>query len=214
MEKCISPEGKVSYLERCPPGARRAPITGGTSSSVGTSSSQAAAPAVRLGISAAPGGVEMNYYDIQGKDHASLIGALNAANSDGFHASAGWSLGYEWKPRPQPGGCGIGGFNTTLKMRMRFPRWTPPADAAPDIIARWQRYAAALRVHEDGHLDHGRSAERELKAVVPAMTAPDCGALDQALRARFNQVVEDYRKRDKEYDAQTGHGKTQGAVFN
>ena len=45
------------------------------------------------------------------------------------------------------------------------------------------------------------------------MTAPDCPALDAAVRARHGHMQQEYQQRDLDYDRRTGHGKTQGAEF-
>ncbi|MEK6244978.1 MAG: DUF922 domain-containing protein [Pseudomonadota bacterium] len=47
----------------------------------------------------------------------------------------------------------------------------------------------------------------------PAVALEKCGALDSAMRARFDLLREQGRARDRDYDQQTGHGKTQDAVF-
>jgi predicted secreted Zn-dependent protease len=39
----------------------------------------------------------------------------------------------------------------------------------------------------------------------------DCASLKQQINALAHQVVEEHRKRDKEYDASTRHGATKGA---
>ena len=49
--------------------------------------------------------------------------------------------------------------------------------------------------------------------LAPLPPAPDCGALNAALRARFDQVLERGRAEDRDYDQRTGHGKTQGATL-
>jgi predicted secreted Zn-dependent protease len=42
---------------------------------------------------------------------------------------------------------------------------------------------------------------------------PDCAALKKKINALANQIVDDYRQRDKEYDQRTEHGVKQGAVL-
>jgi predicted secreted Zn-dependent protease len=107
----------------------------------------------------------------------------------------------------------VSSIDTDLDLKLTLPSWTPPAGASGDLVSRWERYLAALRLHEDGHLDHGRGAEKAFRAVAAATSAADCGSLDRALRERFSQVIADYQGRDREYDRRTEHGKSQGAFF-
>lgn len=162
-------------------------------------------------VLAQPAAVRFVYYDVQGADFNALLGALNARGR--HHGRADWKLGYRYQSRAGAGSCAVSAFSTELELVMTLPRWTPPANAQPGLAARWDRYLAALRGHEEGHLEHGRDAERELKALAAGLSAPDCNALDAALRQRFSKLIADYQARDRDYDARTGHGKTQGAWF-
>ena len=59
-------------------------------------------------------------------------------------------------------------------------------------------------------LGHGHP---DVRAALQAMSAGDCPALEARMRERFQQIVDSYSARDREYDRQTDHGRTQGAVF-
>ncbi|MGQ0510078.1 MAG: DUF922 domain-containing protein [Betaproteobacteria bacterium] len=155
--------------------------------------------------------VHVNYYEVQGSDFNSLLGALNARGA--FHGRADWKLSYRYQTRMAAGGCGVSSLTTDLDLQMILPRWSPPAGVKGDLVSRWERYMAALRLHEEGHLDHGRGAEKEFIALATAMTASDCASLDRALRDRFSKLIADYQARDRDYDKRTEHGRTQGAWF-
>jgi predicted secreted Zn-dependent protease len=203
QHKCVSPEGKVTYSEQpCAGAARPQAITRGASSSASPVGGGAGAPS-------APAATKVNYYDVHGADIAGVVAALNARGT--YHGRADWKLSYKYSWRAAGGGCAVEALNTELELVMMLPRWTPPAGVSADLVSRWERYMAALRVHEEGHLDHGRAAERELKASASRMQAADCAALDAAVRQRFEGILADYRARDKDYDARTEHGKSQGA---
>jgi predicted secreted Zn-dependent protease len=205
LEKCVSADGKISYSEQpCAVGSKRAAIGHGTAA-VGAS------PGGALPRSAAPTKVQVNYYDVQGSDFRSLLAALNAL--DEFHGHADWKLAYTYRSRTGAGGCSVESVDTTLELSMTLPRWTPTAATPGDLSSRWERYLEALRTHEEGHLEHGRSFETALKAAFAGMSALNCAALDAAARSRYGQMLEQYRARDVEYDRRTGHGKTQGAEF-
>lgn len=155
--------------------------------------------------------VQVDYYDVQGRDFNSLLAALNARGE--FHGRADWKLAYTYRSRAGAGKCGVESVRTTLELRLTLPRWTPPPGTAPDLPGRWERYLAALRTHEEGHLDNGRSFETALNAAFAGMSAPDCAALDAALREHYGRLLEQYRARDVDYDRRTGHGRAQGAWF-
>ena len=114
---------------------------------------------------------------------------------------------------PAAGGCKVDSLATTLVLKMTLPRWTAPAGADADLRRRWERYVAALQMHEEGHVENARLFEKALKAELGAMTAPNCPALEAAVQARHGHMQQEYRQRDLDYDQRTGHGRTQGAEF-
>jgi predicted secreted Zn-dependent protease len=191
LEKCVSADGKVTYSDHgCAAGAKR--------TSVGTDASMSDA--------------QIEYYDVEGRDQGSLLGSVNA-HSGGQHGYATWFLSYQFQTRSMPGGCGVGSLTTKLELKVRLPRWSPPPDAAPGLASSWQRYLNALLVHENGHLQTGRDFEAGFKRAAASLSAPNCGAVSAALRASFETLLSQAQQRDRDYDAQTSHGATQGAVF-
>ena len=149
---------------------------------------------------AALDGVAVEYYDV--------------AAPAGHPGTASWNLSYKYTARvPSEGGCAVQTITTALDLKLRMPRWTPASDASAALVSRWQRYLGALEAHEQGHLQHGRDFERAFLAASRGLRAASCDALSALLRARFDELLEQARRRDADYDAQTRHGATQGAAF-
>jgi predicted secreted Zn-dependent protease len=198
LEKCYQADGKVVIADRCPVGTTRTP------------------PPVQVIVipaPALPGTAEapIVYYDVQGTDIASLLAALNARST---HGQTAWKLGYDYRTRFDKVRCSIESLSTKLELSMTLPRWSPPPGTAPELVARWERYVAALKEHENGHLEHARDLERAIRpALLAVPPAPDCDALDAAVRARYNELFDQVKARDAEYDARTRDGAEQGAVF-
>jgi predicted secreted Zn-dependent protease len=145
-------------------------------------------------------GVQMEYYDVQAPG--------------GHQGHASWSMSYTYRSRSAPGGgCGVESVATRLDLKVKLPRWSQAAGTSSELAGRWDRYMDALRVHENGHLQTGRDLESNFKRAASGIVTADCGALDAALRASFDSLLRQANQRDKDYDAQTGHGATQGAVF-
>lgn len=237
VEKCISPQGKVTYTEGdCPPGwksqtLRTPPPSGGGSVSSGAAvgsvpgeppvrgpaaqgakpGAPAPAPATKAAVAgAAPRGVTLNYVDIQGGDFETLLAALNAAG--GFHAKAEWKLAYSYVTKRAGRACSANPVTTQLELTMTMPRWNPPPGTSPALFARWQRYTAALRKHQEGHLQIGRDFEDSLKRSL-AVISERCEKLEARVKGIFDLLLEKHRKLDADYDRETAFGRTQGAEF-
>ncbi len=226
MEKCVSPQGKVTYVERaCPEGWTPQTIRGGGSAGgaasgaaavggggSGGSAAKSKAPAGKAAAAsgAAPAGAEIRYYDVEGNDFESLLAALKA--SGGFHSKAEWKLSYQYQPKRSGKACNPQSVTTQLELSMTLPRWTPPRAAPPALQQRWTRYVTALRRHHDGHHQFGREFESVLQRELTPITER-CERLEAKVKQVFGVLLERYRQRDIEYDRETAHGRTQGAEF-
>jgi predicted secreted Zn-dependent protease len=159
----------------------------------------AQAPASPL-LAVVPADVKVDYYDVQGADHASLMSALNARTAG--HARSSWKLSYQYQPRRDKGLCSVGALSTRLELAMTLPRWTPPADASPDLVGRWLRYVDALMSHENVRLEPAREMERALKPALLAVPGvPDCAALDVAVAQRYEALREELKAREAQSPA-------------
>jgi predicted secreted Zn-dependent protease len=160
-----------------------------------------AAGAKRSAVAGAPSddGVQWVYYDVP--------------SPGGHQGHTDWYLAYTFRPRSTAGGCAVDSVTTKLDLKVRMPRWTPGAAASADLQSRWGRYVSALRTHELGHVQNGRDFESAFRRTAAAASAPDCGALDAALRSTFDTMLKQANRRDVDYDAQTRHGATQGAYY-
>ena len=195
LNKCVGADGKVSYSELpCATNAKAATLGGGSATGLATTPNT-------------------TYYDVSGASYDAVLAGLRAGSSGPHFARADWRLSYDVRWRQGPSGCAVTDVRTTLQLGVRLPRWTPPPGAPGELVARWERFIAALKVHEEGHLANGRGAERETKAALATLSAPDCGSLDARAKERFQRIIDAYNARDAEYDRATGHGRTQGAVF-
>jgi len=177
LEKCVGPDGKVSYSDRpCPGGAK----------------------ATSVGADTSLTGAQIEYYEVSAPG--------------GHTARTDWYLSYTYRTRSASSGCTVESVSTKLDLKVRMPRWTAPSNASADLVRRWDRYLDALRVHEAGHLQTGRDFESNFRRATSSMSA-DCAALGSAVRPRFDSLLEQARQRDRDYDAQTRHGATQGAYY-
>lgn len=230
VEKCVSPQGKISYAEgSCPPGWKSSTVRGtekapapasapvrSTAKSAATAAGakapakSAAAKAGSMAVTEAGGKIEIRYYDVQGRDYESLLAALNARG--GAHSEAEWTLGYQYEPRRSGPNCSVGSLTLTLGLVMNLPRWSPPPGAQPRLVAQWYRYVKALREHEEGHLEIGREMAHELKRSL-AVTKARCERLEAAVKSQHAVLLARFRARDRAYEFETAHGRTQGAVF-
>jgi predicted secreted Zn-dependent protease len=91
--------------------------------------------------------------------------------------------------------------------RVTMPRWIGYADASPDDRQEWDRFCAALRAHEQRHLDlvreHLQGVEAQLTGQTPARAA-----------AIWTQVLDRLDAASRELDRDTDHGRAAGTMVS
>lgn len=161
----------------------------------------------------------VEYYYVAGGSAPQLRAELNRlrpADADGrrHDARTRWGVHWRFTTRRSVTGCEVASFVVTFESVTTLPRWTNERDGTPALVAQWRAYEAALTQHEEGHKRIGQlaaQAVRDAGAGVPPQTV--CAQLGPIVNSRANAVLEEYRRKDRQYDAETNHGMKQGARF-
>jgi predicted secreted Zn-dependent protease len=93
-----------------------------------------------------------------------------------------------------------------------LPRWTPPSNASPELVAQWKQFLAALETHEIGHKDISGRAARDVLIGIRQLSAV-CTSFPVDAKRVTDGIVARQRIEQTKYDADTRHGATQGATF-
>ena len=87
--------------------------------------------------------------------------------------------------QPGLGDAGVADVSVRVHVEVALPEWERPADAPPGLDRRWDRFATAVREHEE---EHARISASHLSALDERMrAAPDC---DLAFREVREGVAE------------------------
>ena len=164
-----------------------------------------------------------NYYTVTGASAREIRSSLTRSRprqvETGMDAATRWRLEWSFTTQLGPSGCRCTGFTTRTLITVILPRWTPPTNSPPDaaLRAHWSRYQAGLGAHELGHAQLALAAAAELHKHVKELEtlgeSADCAALERRLNQAGQRVLDHYGKLEKDYDAKTRHGVTQGASF-
>lgn len=157
------------------------------------------------------------YYDVTGNSPEALRRALDESGpmgSDGkrYHGQTKWHIDWTYGYQVAGDRCRMTDFDTDLSVTTTLPHWVE-RDAAPGwMVRRWDAYVAALELHEAGHRRNAIDAAQALRAAAAKMgDAPDCDALNRAVKRTMTRVLYEYNIRERRYDADTHHGADQGA---
>ena len=150
------------------------------------------------------------YYTISGSSERELRAELNAESPVGYDgykgdATTNWFIRWDW-PGYGSSSCDLSKATVSYDVIVTFPRWTPPDDAPPELVAKWNRFTRALAEHEQNHVDF---VVANYPSVLDAIRSATCDTADAAA----SSALEPIRKLDRDDDAETNHGETEGVRF-
>ncbi|MDB5699577.1 MAG: Zn-dependent protease [Alphaproteobacteria bacterium] len=151
------------------------------------------------------------YYDVSGRTIDEIRRSLDARQprdpNDGTSVAAlsSWSMRWGWRARGG-GGCDLANPSIDFGARIQLPRLVTQSELAPELLARWRRFIAAVEAHESRHVRYAYEHRRDVAA---AIRASDCAGAASAAAAAVRAIAQ----RDIDYDRATRHGTTEGAVF-
>ncbi len=141
-----------------------------------------------------------------------MIGPLRDGRR--FGAFTDWQIAWRYRHTADSDECRIVEATIDVLAIITAPKWRPPRIAAIGFISAWKAYAAAIEVHEQGHVALAVEAASLLRAQLLALPVQiSKAALDAAAQSAANEVLRAAQQRDMSYDRITDHGARQGVVF-
>ncbi len=129
----------------------------------------------------------------------------------GYYNSKNISWKLRWFRKPD-GRCKITKVTVEIAGEITLPRLEGGTHAQR---AQFDTFLSALRVHELGHHDIckevGATIGRKILAL-PEM--PSCTSLESAANDLGHQTLNEAKRRAVQYDAETNHGRSQGALLD
>lgn len=167
------------------------------------------------------GGVEIEYttntYPISGSTPEEVLASLRdyGPRSDGewFFGLTQTEMDLTYRVADLEAGCGVVEANLSLGVVVTLPEWTVQADADRALVRDWRRFYRALSAHEENHREIAEDGADSLFRQFNGLRRDDCTILEAEIRHRLRSAQEDIKGAHRRYDARTGHGRTEGAVW-
>lgn len=145
----------------------------------------------------------------------SLEKTLNDASphregSEVFLGITDWNVGWQLDVWQNPDGhCKVTKVDTRLSVSIDLPMLN---GGSPGQVSQFEKIYAGLRVHELGHYAIAQQAAAAVDAKIRSLPEmPSCDSLTSAANEAGVRILDEYRRKDVQYDATTHHGKTQEA---
>lgn len=111
------------------------------------------------------------------------------------------------------GACETADARVDMRVVIALPEWRPTADAPYDLRRDWNRFAAALRRHEEGHRDRAVAYAHRLQRSMVGLRAPTCDGAATLAARQAQRLQTEAEAEHRQYDQTTNHGETEGAVW-
>ena len=159
-----------------------------------------------------------NYYNVTGASLEEIRQSLNQSHpwkeNSSRDGNTAWRIDWNFGLAPSAGGFRCRDFTTRTVITVTLPRWVPPTNAPTALKEIWYRYITALAQHEHGHvLNALASVAEQHKRVMELGEESSREDMRKKINDLANKVLEDFRRRDREYDDRTEHGARQGAAL-
>ncbi|MBD2090494.1 DUF922 domain-containing protein [Microcoleus sp. FACHB-1515] len=160
------------------------------------------------------------FYTIEGETAPQLVAQIQNrgplwSNGYRYEAMHTWKLNRSYSMVQQGDRCHLITVNIAVESEITLPHWEPPADASGQLVANWDHYTKALKQHENGHRDISIAAgEQVLQQLRRLPNSATCAQLRTAAKAIVDDILEQTSNQQRDYDASTQHGLTQGASYS
>lgn len=159
-----------------------------------------------------------NEYPVRGANAAAISRSIRARGltTDGGRRVAAlyrWNMEARYRWQPTEDGCVMRDVDVRVAVTTTMPRWERPPDPPPGLEASWERYMSAMHTHEEGHRDHVLRAATELRRELLRLERDNCNFMQGDARDLHDRIVRRWKQLDTEYEIETEHGRTQGAVW-
>jgi predicted secreted Zn-dependent protease len=162
--------------------------------------------------------ISEEFYEIRGSTAEELHGEMQRLGPLGeegrrFHGWTAWTINWRYVSQPSGSACRATRVEVTAEITLTLPRWRAPPDAPESLRRQWDAYLAALRVHEDGHRDLAVATARRVHSRLSGFRTSDCRDFNREANTEGQRILDRLRADNRRYDEETGHGRTQGAVW-
>ncbi len=147
-------------------------------------------------------------YVVTGDTANQIRQSINQNRGMDYDAFTNWYVSWQF------GDCDGHGLVVTVDVTYDFPEWQTSAGDSPELVASWDTYMNALFCHEYGHAEHALDCANDVFTALSTIDAGgDCSKQQSEAQAAFSPILDEYNQLDVQYDADTNHGASMGAVF-
>lgn len=161
---------------------------------------------------------DTGYYQVYGSSIQQLRAQVQAckyrtAVAGDYHAITARQINWSYSISQTDNVCTLQNLHVGLHIAQLLPTFVADSTTPASVAAIWNTYAANLAAHENGHVAVATRYAEGLVAKLQAIGPMQCNLFKTQVEVTISTELTMLNAEDTLYDAQTGHGATQGAVL-
>ena len=156
-------------------------------------------------------------YTVRGETAAEVLASMVAGSpqSDGgaFFGRTVAEIGLRYDTRAGLGGCVLVDVEVDVALTTTLPDWTPAASTELQLARDWWQFRRALAGHEGRHRQIAETGADAIARALGGLRRDACAAVEAEAQRRLVRLERDLHQAQHRYDIETGHGRTEGAVW-
>lgn len=139
---------------------------------------------------------------------------MNQKGPGEFFGKTDYYISWSFRWDGKPGNCRITSAIVDTEIKTFMPVWQDQASASPGLQAKWQQFYDVLMEHEQGHASLAKTGAADVRQAINALPGkPSCDQLEREANNVGNRILDRVRQQNVRYDAQTDHGRNDGAIW-
>jgi predicted secreted Zn-dependent protease len=155
-----------------------------------------------------------NYYAVEGRTESELEASLREKGprdelGQVRFAYTDWTVKWNWK-RGKGNLVDLDSVKITCLATILLPKVAANNSMATDLVSAWEGFVERTRRHELNHVSHIEQLAPLIVSRIRKEAQSSSGVTIERAQAIAKEVIAKIRAKDREYDAATVHGKTEG----
>jgi predicted secreted Zn-dependent protease len=155
-------------------------------------------------------------FPVRGESLKDVGAGVHGHIHGGYAGYANWNTQYSMEVHESLfGTCTAKNISINFQSKITLPEWRGSGTFTANVLPQWNQFIAALKVHEEGHVEIALSEAKTLVAELEAMSpikADNCDQLEDKVRQIVGSALKISADENERYDLLTKHGVLQGAV--
>ncbi|MBE1298327.1 MAG: DUF922 domain-containing protein [Alteromonadaceae bacterium] len=160
-----------------------------------------------------------DHYQVEVRGDELLRTAIKRASpivkaGKGYFAQTQWTVEPMFALQTYAGLCRVRQLSVKLRLKIMMPQLINSEQLSEQKRKRFDFFYNALSKHERGHAEiahEAASAVYQAISMIPANL--DCKAIHEKVEQKYHSILEDYQRKNSDYDQETDFGRTQGAAI-